>query len=155
MSDDNPSIPLTNTNTRGGRGRGGRGSRGRGRGRGRGGKPVNKANSIDKSALSTGDDSEESGEKTRLDEVTIKVDQVKEVLKDNLKTAIDRGNKMDEIEGKSEILLKDSETFKESSNKLKNMFCRRHWKNLILIALLVIIVLIIIIVSSMKSSSST
>jgi hypothetical protein len=49
--------------------------------------------------------------------------------------AVDRGNQLDDIEQKSDVLLVDANKFQESAAATKRMFCRRHWRNIIIAAI--------------------
>ena len=50
--------------------------------------------------------------------------------------ALDRGEQLDSIEQKSDVLLEDANKFQHSAAATKRMFCRRHWRNVLIIAVL-------------------
>ncbi len=88
---------------------------------------------------------DEEEKNAKLNEVTIKVDQVKDILKGNLEMAITRGNQLNEIDTKAESVMNDADKFNSSATSLKRMFCRRHARNIAIISVIVIIILILII----------
>lgn len=88
-----------------------------------------------------------------IDQVNQKLGEVRTVMTDNMKKAIDRGEQLEEIEQKSDVLLEDSNRFQTSAAATKQMFCRRHWRNIIVITLLASTVIGLIIWWASSSSN--
>lgn len=64
--------------------------------------------------------------------------------------AIQRGDRLNEMEDKSETLMNDADKFNTSSRAVRQMFCRRHARMIAIAVLIVAIIILIIIVSSLN-----
>ena len=90
-----------------------------------------------------------------LDDVNAKLGEVRTVMTENMKKAIDRGDQLEAIEEKSDVLLEDANKFQRSAAATKQMFCRRHWRNILLISFLATLVLVLILWWSGAFNSSS
>lgn len=84
----------------------------------------------------------------RLSSVNDRVNEVKSSLQKNIELAITRGDKLEDIDVRTEQLAEDANTFQTSAKKVRSMFLRRYWKMIGLLTLLVVIIIIIIVVVS-------
>lgn len=88
----------------------------------------------------------------KLAQVNLKVEGVKKTLQRNIELAIDRGEKIDEIADKSEILVTDAEKFRDSARNVRGMFCRRYYRMIgIIAAIVIVIILVIVLISYLKN----
>jgi len=90
----------------------------------------------------------------KLKNVQDKVEQVKDVMKDNVNKALTNVEALDELEGKSEQFESQAKQFQKSANQTKNMMKCRNYKMMALIAFIVVIIIIIIVVATLPKSSS-
>lgn len=74
-----------------------------------------------------------------------KVDQVKDVMKDNVGLALANVNALDTLDDKSKNLENQADLFKKEAKKVETMMRCNNWKMNALIALIVIIIIAIII----------
>lgn len=88
----------------------------------------------------------------KLKNVQDKVDQVKEVMKDNVNKALTNVDALDELEGKSEQFESQAKQFEKNAGKAKNMMRCREIKMIAIIALIVIIIIIIIVVATLPKN---
>ncbi len=51
--------------------------------------------------------------------------------------AIARGDQLTEMEDKSSALNDEASKFEDQAAQTRKMFCRRHWRNIIIITLIV------------------
>lgn len=90
-----------------------------------------------------------------IEDVNAKLGEVRTVMTENMKKAIDRGDQLEAIEEKSDVLLADSTRFQNSAAATKQMYCRRHWRNILLISFLATLVLVLILWWSGAFNSSS
>jgi len=84
----------------------------------------------------------------KLASVNARVEDVKVSLQRNIELAITRGEKIDEMQEKSEQLAEDASQFQSSARKVRKMFWARYWKMIAIIAVIVIVAIILIVVSA-------
>ena len=84
----------------------------------------------------------------KLASVNARVEDVKVSLQKNIELAITRGEKIDEMQEKSEQLAEDASHFQSSARKVRRMAWMRYWKMIAVIALIVVIVIVLIVVSA-------
>jgi hypothetical protein len=77
--------------------------------------------------------------------VQTKIDAVRDVMSNNMELAITRGERLETIEQKSDVLLEDANKFQSQSAATKKMFCRRNVRNMIIIAVIAAVMLGLII----------
>ena len=64
--------------------------------------------------------------------------------------AIDRGERLEVIEAKSDTLLEDSNKFAAQAASTKRMFCRRYWRMVLIMTIIGAIILALIIWAAAK-----
>lgn len=84
----------------------------------------------------------------KLKNVQAKVDQVKDVMKDNVNKALANVDSLNELEGKADQFEGQAKQFEREATKTKNMMRCRNYKMNAIIAVIVIIVIIIIIAAA-------
>jgi len=85
--------------------------------------------------------------KSKLKEVQGKVDQVKDIMKDNVNKALDNVEKLEDMEQKSEQLEQQAKGFQQGAVQVKKRFrCEYYKATAILVALVVLIIIIIVII---------
>jgi hypothetical protein len=84
----------------------------------------------------------------KLASVNARVEDVKVSLQKNIEMAITRGEKIDEMQEKSEQLAEDASQFQSSARKVRRMAFMRYWKMIAIIAVIVIVVIVLIVVSA-------
>lgn len=80
---------------------------------------------------------------SKIDIIRNEINHVKDQVKDNIQLVIDRGEKLEDLEKKSEHLSKSSLLFKRQSKRLK---CKMLKKNIKYTLALILIILIVIFV---------
>jgi hypothetical protein len=91
----------------------------------------------------------------KLASVQDKIDTVRGVMQNNMQMALDRGERLEVIEQKSDVLLEDSNKFQASAKATRQMFCRRHWRNVLIITILATVLLALVIWWASGGSSSS
>ncbi|KAM9744221.1 vesicle-associated membrane protein 8 isoform 1-T2 [Menidia menidia] len=71
------------------------------------------------------------------------VDGVKDIMTQNVERILARGERLDELQGKSEDLQAGAQTFKQTSQKVARSY---WWKNVKLVVVIIVVVLIIVLV---------
>ncbi|XP_034026948.1 vesicle-associated membrane protein 8 [Thalassophryne amazonica] len=85
-----------------------------------------------------------SGEpQDKVQALKAQVDGVKDVMTQNVDRILARGERLDDLMGKSEDLQAGAQNFKQTSHKVARSY---WWKNVKLIVVIVVIVLIIILI---------
>jgi type II secretory pathway component PulF len=85
----------------------------------------------------------------KIDMVRIDLEETKNVMKKNIDSMIERGEKIDYLEDRSEQLQKNAGTFKIYAKKLKNNLCCQSFLTTVVVGLIILFVLAIIIVPLM------
>lgn len=86
---------------------------------------------------------------SKIAQVQQKVDQVKDVMKDNVKKALDNVEQLDQMELKSEEFEKQAKQFQSNSNKVyKRMRCQNRKVTAMIVGVILFVLLIIIIVAT-------
>jgi len=84
--------------------------------------------------------------RSKLKDVQGKVDQVKDIMKDNVNKALDNVERLEDMEIKSDQLEQQAKGFQQGAVQVKKRFQCEYYKATAILAALVIIVIIIIIV---------
>ena len=84
----------------------------------------------------------------KLENVKEKVNDVTIIMKKNIDDIIMREQSLNELEGKSLILSKESSIFLETAKKLKRKFCFKNCKIISLVVGFFFLILLIIILST-------
>ncbi|CAH1785308.1 unnamed protein product, partial [Owenia fusiformis] len=94
-----------------------------------------------------------SGGEVQMKKLQGEVKEVTHLLKDNMNKVMERGDKLDDLQDRSEGLQAESKAFKRTANRAKWKFCRQNAKMtacLIGIVILVIIVIVVVVVVTVK-----
>jgi len=84
----------------------------------------------------------------KLKEAQRKVDEVAGVMRDNIEKAIDRGDKLDQLDDKSVQLEESASKFHKRTKDVSWMFRCRSYRNLAILVLLIIVVLVVILAAA-------
>ncbi|XWV25856.1 vesicle-associated membrane protein 4 isoform X2 [Tupanvirus soda lake] len=90
--------------------------------------------------------SENNNNNEKIQFVQIELDETKDILKKNIYSLLERGEKIENIHVKTEELVKNSEDFKWGSKKLKDRMCWQNYKITIMIVIIILAILAIIII---------
>lgn len=88
---------------------------------------------------------------SKLMAVQNKVDQVKDIMKDNVAKALDNVESLDELDAKSENFENQAKKFEKSAGQVKRMMRCQNWKLTAIIVGIVILLIIIIVASACSS----
>lgn len=88
-------------------------------------------------------DEEAAQEVDRVKALQSQVDGVKDIMTQNVDRILARGERLDDLMGKSEDLQAGAQNFKHTSQKVARAY---WWKNVKLIVVIVVIVLIVILI---------
>lgn len=89
----------------------------------------------------------------KLKDVQDKVDQVKDIMKDNVAKALDNVESLDQLEGKSEQFENQAKQFEKSATSVKKMMrCQNYKYTAILVGIGVLVLTIIIIVIAVNTT---
>lgn len=109
-----------------------------------------KSKSPEKKTMGLGDpdstqqkDEEAAQEVDRVKALQSQVDGVKDIMTQNVDRILARGERLDDLMGKSEDLQAGAQNFKHTSQKVARAY---WWKNVKLIVVIVVIVLIVILI---------
>eukprot|EP01012_Entosiphon_sulcatum_P017757 TRINITY_DN2249_c0_g1_i2.p1 TRINITY_DN2249_c0_g1~~TRINITY_DN2249_c0_g1_i2.p1 ORF type:complete len:205 (+),score=36.90 TRINITY_DN2249_c0_g1_i2:28-642(+) len=75
------------------------------------------------------------------------IEEATDVMRENLAKVLARGEKLVDIEGKSQQLREDADDYHKRSRDLKRSMCRQHWKLTALLAAIILLVVVIIAVA--------
>ncbi|XP_029371612.1 vesicle-associated membrane protein 8 isoform X2 [Echeneis naucrates] len=78
----------------------------------------------------------------KLDQVQGQVNEVKVILKDNINKVLERGDRLDDLIGKTDDLQASADSFQRTSTRVARKY---WWKNIKLMVIIGIVLLIIII----------
>lgn len=78
--------------------------------------------------------------------IQIELNETTDIMKKNIETMIEHGDKIQMLEVKTDELKKNSGVFKNSSQKLKRNMCCQHYRVITGIVLVMIVVLLVIVV---------
>jgi len=80
---------------------------------------------------------------SRIEEVQMEIINTKENVRSAIESAMDRGEKLDELDETASRLAENANQFKTSSKTLRNKYCRQKWRMNFLILFIIAIVIII------------
>uniref|UniRef100_A0A3B5PU12 Si:ch73-234b20.5 n=1 Tax=Xiphophorus maculatus TaxID=8083 RepID=A0A3B5PU12_XIPMA len=86
----------------------------------------------------------------QLDSVQSQVNEVKVILKDNINKVLERGDKIDDLIGKTDDLQASADSFQRTSTRVARKYWWKNIKMMILIGAIVLIILILIILAACK-----
>ncbi|KAM9841186.1 vesicle-associated membrane protein 3 [Aulostomus maculatus] len=78
----------------------------------------------------------------KLDQVQGQVNEVKVILKDNINKVLERGDRLDDLIGKTDDLQASADSFQRTSTRVARKY---WWKNIKMMAIIGVVVTIILI----------
>jgi hypothetical protein len=94
------------------------------------------------------DPSKQPTEKTKLQLVQDQVNGVISIMQENISKAIDRGDQLEGLQGKTEDLEANADRFKHGARDVRKRMCWNNIKMNLLIAFIAIMILLVIIVGA-------
>ncbi|XP_057675816.1 vesicle-associated membrane protein 8 [Corythoichthys intestinalis] len=92
--------------------------------------------------------SSSAGSASKLDHVQGQVNEVKVILKDNIDKVLERGDRLDDLIGKTGDLQASADSFQRTSTRVARKYWWKNIKMLIIIGVIVLVVLILIILAA-------
>jgi vesicle-associated membrane protein 7 len=90
----------------------------------------------------------QSNPDTKIIKLQENIGEVKEIMKKNIETVIERGENLEILLGRSEDLSANSNLFKKSSTDLKRQMCRRNCcYGLIITGIIIFIIFMVILLT--------
>ncbi|XP_037548191.1 vesicle-associated membrane protein 8 isoform X2 [Nematolebias whitei] len=89
-----------------------------------------------------------SGSSGKFDQVQSQVNEVKVILKDNINKVLERGDRLDDLIGKTDELQDSANSFQRTSTRVARKYWWKNVKMMIIIGVVVLIVLILIILAA-------
>ncbi|KAJ0012892.1 hypothetical protein NQD34_017226 [Periophthalmus magnuspinnatus] len=86
-----------------------------------------------------------SGSSAKLDHVQGQVNEVKVILKDNINKVLERGDRLDDLIGKTDDLQASADSFQRTSSRVARKYWWKNIKMMIIIGVVVLIIVILII----------
>ncbi|GAA6219172.1 vesicle-associated membrane protein 8-like isoform X1 [Lates japonicus] len=86
-----------------------------------------------------------SGSSAKLDQVQGQVNEVKVILKDNINKVLERGDRLDDLIGKTDDLQASADSFQKTSTRVARKYWWKNIKMMIIIGVIVLIIVILII----------
>ncbi|XP_018549836.1 vesicle-associated membrane protein 8 isoform X2 [Lates calcarifer] len=93
----------------------------------------------------TNSQSPASGSSAKLDQVQGQVNEVKVILKDNINKVLERGDRLDDLIGKTDDLQASADSFQKTSTRVARKYWWKNIKMMIIIGVIVLIIVILII----------
>uniref|UniRef100_A0AAQ4NZZ9 Si:ch73-234b20.5 n=1 Tax=Gasterosteus aculeatus aculeatus TaxID=481459 RepID=A0AAQ4NZZ9_GASAC len=85
------------------------------------------------------------GSAAKLDQVQSQVNEVKVILKDNISKVLERGERLDDLIGKTDDLQASADSFQKTSTRVARKYWWKNIKMMIIIGVVVLIIVILII----------
>ncbi|XP_028319166.1 vesicle-associated membrane protein 8 isoform X2 [Gouania willdenowi] len=89
-----------------------------------------------------------SGSPAKLDQVQGQVNEVKVILSDNINKVLERGDRLDDLIGKTDDLQASADSFQKTSTRVARKYWWKNMKMMIIIGVVVLIALILIILAA-------
>ncbi|XP_070844489.1 vesicle-associated membrane protein 8 isoform X2 [Chaetodon trifascialis] len=86
-----------------------------------------------------------SGSPSNLEQVQSQVNEVKVILKDNISKVLERGDRLDDLIGKTDDLQASADSFQRTSTRVARKYWWKNIKMMIIIGVIVLIIIILII----------
>lgn len=86
-----------------------------------------------------------TGSSAKLDHVQGQVNEVKVILKDNINKVLERGDRLDDLIGKTDDLQASADSFQRTSTRVARKYWWKNIKMMILIGVVVLVIVILII----------
>uniref|UniRef100_A0A3B5K2C7 Si:ch73-234b20.5 n=1 Tax=Takifugu rubripes TaxID=31033 RepID=A0A3B5K2C7_TAKRU len=87
---------------------------------------------------------------TQVDHVQNQVNEVKVILTDNISKVLQRGERLDDLIGKSDDLQASADSFQRTSTRVARKYWWKNIKMMIIIGIIVLIIIILIILFATK-----
>ncbi|XP_053196044.1 vesicle-associated membrane protein 8 isoform X2 [Scomber japonicus] len=87
---------------------------------------------------------------SKLDQVQGQVNEVKVILKDNINKVLERGDRLDDLIGKTDDLQASADSFQKTSTRVARKYWWKNVKLMIIIGVIVVIIIILIILAATK-----
>ncbi|XP_040914446.1 vesicle-associated membrane protein 8 isoform X2 [Toxotes jaculatrix] len=87
---------------------------------------------------------------TQLDHVQGQVNEVKVILKDNINKVLERGERLDDLIGKTDDLQASADSFQRTSKQVARKYWWKNIKMMIIIGIILAIIIILIILFATK-----
>ncbi|XP_034402277.1 vesicle-associated membrane protein 8 [Cyclopterus lumpus] len=91
-----------------------------------------------------------SGSAAKLDLVQGQVNEVKVILTDNISKVLERGDRLDDLIGKTDDLQASADSFQKTSTRVARKYWWKNIKMMIIIGVVVLIIIILIILFATK-----
>ncbi|KAA8584298.1 vesicle-associated membrane protein 8 isoform X2 [Sander vitreus] len=91
-----------------------------------------------------------AGSTAKLDQVQGQVNEVKVILKDNISKVLERGDRLDDLIGKTDDLQASADSFQRTSTRVARKYWWKNIKMMIIIGVIVLIIVILIILFATK-----
>ncbi|AYV76397.1 MAG: vesicle-associated membrane protein 4 [Terrestrivirus sp.] len=98
------------------------------------------------------DPSKQPTEKTKLQLIQAQVNDVISIVQENISKTIDRGDELQELQGRTEDLEASADRFKHGARDVRKRMCWNNIKMNFLIAFIAIMILLVIIVGAVCGS---
>ncbi|XP_036450371.1 vesicle-associated membrane protein 8 [Colossoma macropomum] len=82
---------------------------------------------------------------SKLNQVQEQVNDVKVILKDNINKVLERGERLDDLIGKTDDLQATADSFQRTSTRVSRKFWWKNMKMMIIIGVIVLVILVLII----------
>ncbi|XP_068191607.1 vesicle-associated membrane protein 8 isoform X2 [Antennarius striatus] len=92
-----------------------------------------------------------SDSSSKFDQVQGQVNEVKVILTDNISKVLERGDKLDDLIGKTDDLQASADSFQRTSTRVARKYWWKNIKMMIIIGVILIIILIVIILFATKT----
>lgn len=84
----------------------------------------------------------------KFDQVQGQVNEVKVILKDNINKVLERGDRLDDLIGKTGDLQASADSFQRTSTRVARKYWWKNIKMMIIIGVIVVVILILIILAA-------
>ncbi|XP_041666031.1 vesicle-associated membrane protein 8 isoform X2 [Cheilinus undulatus] len=92
-----------------------------------------------------------TGAASKMDNVQNQVNEVKVILKDNISKVLERGDRLDDLIGKTDDLQASADSFQRTSTRVARKYWWKNIKMMIIIGVIVLIIVILIILAATKT----
>ncbi|KAL6472874.1 hypothetical protein MHYP_G00190620 [Metynnis hypsauchen] len=82
---------------------------------------------------------------SKLNQVQEQVNDVKVILKDNINKVLERGERLDDLVGKTDDLQASADSFQRTSTRVSRKFWWKNMKMMIIIGVIVLVIVVLII----------
>lgn len=82
---------------------------------------------------------------SKINEVQDQVNEVKVIIKDNINKVLERGERLDDLIGKTDDLQATADSFQKTSTRVSRKFWWKNMKMMIIIGVIVLVIVVLII----------